>query len=112
MNTGSGETTKSFQISPGAQVSHVKLRVYSIERSLLFYEGLLGFKLLSKTDDSALLSAEVSDDGSYLIHLSKVGGDHRVIEGERSAVEKGRTISLCYLTSIQKTSCEYVQTFD
>ena len=46
MNSGSGVTTKSFEISPGTQISHVKLRVHSIERSLLFYEGLLGFKLV------------------------------------------------------------------
>ena len=102
MNTGSGETTKSFQISPGAQVSHVKLRVYSIERSLLFYEGLLGFKLLSKTDDSALLSSEGSDDGSYLIHLSKVGGDHRIIEGERSAVRRAGLFHFAILLPSRK----------
>ena len=91
VNSGSGETTKSFEISPGTQVSHVKLRVHSIERSLLFYEGLLGFKLVSKTDESALLSAETSDDGSYLIHHSKVGREHRLIEGEQSA---GRRVGL------------------
>ena len=79
MDTEPGETTKSFEISPGTRVSHVKLRVYSIERSLLFYEGLLGFNLLRKTDESALLSAGESDIGSYLIHLSKVGREHRLI---------------------------------
>ena len=74
---------KLFEISPATKISHVKLRVYSIERSLLFYEELLGFKAVKKTDESALLSA----DGDCLIHLSKVGKKHRLIE-EQSAIRR------------------------
>jgi catechol 2,3-dioxygenase len=102
VNSGSGETTKSFEISPGTQVSHVKLRVHSIERSLLFYEGLLGFKLVSKTDESAQLSAEGSDDVSYLIHLSKVGREHKLIEGEQSAAHRAGLFHFAILLPSRK----------
>jgi catechol 2,3-dioxygenase len=102
VNSGSGETTKSFEISPATQVSHVKLRVHSIERSLLFYEGLLGFKLVSKTDESAQLSAEGSDDVSYLIHLSKVGREHKLIEGEQSAAHRAGLFHFAILLPSRK----------
>jgi catechol 2,3-dioxygenase len=101
VNSGSGVTTKSFEISPGTQVSHVKLRVHSIERSLLFYEGLLGFRLVSKTDENALLSAEGRDDGSYLIHLSNVG-DNRLIEGEQSAARRAGLFHFAILLPSRK----------
>jgi catechol 2,3-dioxygenase len=102
VNSGSGETTKSFEISPGTQVSHVKLRVHSIERSLLFYEELLGFKLVSQTDESAQLSAEGSDDVSYLIHLSKVGREHKLIEGEQSAAHRAGLFHFAILLPSRK----------
>ena len=76
--------------------------MYSIERSLLFYEGLLGFKLLSKTDESALLSAEGSDDGSYLIHLSKVGKEHRIIQGEQSEARRAGLFHFAILLPSRK----------
>jgi catechol 2,3-dioxygenase len=76
--------------------------VYSIERSLLFYEGLLGFKLVSKTDENALLSAEGSDAGSYLIHLSKVGKDHRLIESERLAARRAGLFHFAILLPSRK----------
>lgn len=78
---------KSFVISPATSVSHVKLRVYNIERSLRFYKGLLGFKLVRKTNSDAYLSVGgigESVDGDYLIHLTQGGKEYRLIEGERS----------------------------
>jgi catechol 2,3-dioxygenase len=76
--------------------------VYSIERSLLFYEGLLGFKLVSKTDENALLSAEGSDAGSYLIHLSKVGKDYRLIESEQLAARRAGLFHFAILLPSRK----------
>ena len=76
--------------------------MHSIERSLLFYEALLGFKLVSKTDESALLSAEGRGDGSYLIHLSKVGRDHRLIEGEHSGARRAGLFHFAILLPSRK----------
>lgn len=50
---------------------------------------MLGFELIGKTsDENVLLSAKASGDGSYLIHLSKVNNEHRIVEGERSAARR------------------------
>ena len=46
LHRGAGE---AFEISPRTSVAHVKLRVYDIQRSLDFYEQLLGFKTIGKT---------------------------------------------------------------
>ncbi|MGG6459993.1 MAG: VOC family protein [Candidatus Eiseniibacteriota bacterium] len=39
---------ESFEISPRTSIAHVKLRVNDIQRSLDFYEQLLGFELVER----------------------------------------------------------------
>ena len=70
LDHGIGE---AFEISPRTNVAHVKLGVYDIQRSLDFYEQLLGFKTIGRTsDENAFLSIDGSDYQHYLIQLSKV----------------------------------------
>jgi catechol 2,3-dioxygenase len=64
-------TREPFEISPRASIGHVKLKVYDIQRSLNFYEQMLGFKPIGRiTDENVFLFAEGNKD--YLIHLSNV----------------------------------------
>ena len=48
----------SFHQPPVTFVSKVSLKVQSLERSLAFYEKVIGFKVYDKTDTSALLTAD------------------------------------------------------
>jgi catechol 2,3-dioxygenase len=73
-----------LEISPYTKVLHVKLNVYSIERSVLFYEELLGFKAARKTDESAILSA----NRNSLIHLSRVDKKQRTIEEDQLGIRR------------------------
>lgn len=70
-------TGEAFEISLRTSVAHVKLQVYDIQRSLDFYQQLLGFNTIGRTsDEKALLSMDGSDHQHYLIHLSKVDNEH------------------------------------
>lgn len=67
----------------------MRLNVYSIERSLHFYQDLLGFQLIGKPSvDNAILSTIGSNNKDYLLQLSRVDTPHRVIEGEHSAIRQ------------------------
>jgi len=84
------ETGESFEISPRTSVAHVKLRVNDIQRSLDFYEQLLGFERVGKvTDENAFLSAYGNGNEKYLIHLSKVVSEHTINKRERLAKRAG-----------------------
>jgi catechol 2,3-dioxygenase len=39
---------KPSEIDPGVRIGHVHLRVSDLERSLAFYWGVLGFRLMQK----------------------------------------------------------------
>jgi catechol 2,3-dioxygenase len=87
LHHGTGE---AFEISPRTSVAHVKLRVYDIQRSLDFYEQLLGFKTIGRTsDENAFLSTEGSDNQHYLIHLSKVDNERTTDKRERLVKRAG-----------------------
>ena len=52
-------TGEPFEISPRTSIGHVKLKVDDIQRSLNFYEQILGFKPIGRiTDENVLLFAE------------------------------------------------------
>jgi catechol 2,3-dioxygenase len=77
--------TKSFEISPSTSVGHVRLNVHSVERSLHFYQDLLGFQLIGKpSDENATLASIGSNNNDHLLELSRLRTPHRMIEGERS----------------------------
>jgi catechol 2,3-dioxygenase len=84
------ETGESFDISPRTSVAHVKLRVNDIQRSLDFYEHLLGFERVGKvSDENVFLIAYGNDNKKFLIHLSKVDNEHTINERERLAKRAG-----------------------
>ena len=83
-------TGEAFEISPRTSVAHVKLRVYDIQRSLDFYEQLLGFKTIGRTsDEDAFLSMNGSDYQHYVIHLSKVDNERTIDKQERLVKRAG-----------------------
>jgi catechol 2,3-dioxygenase len=48
----------SFHREPSTYVAQVNLKVQSIERSLKFYQEVIGFKILEQTEKSAALTAD------------------------------------------------------
>src|SRR5881275_1545924 len=55
----------SSQINPGVRIGHVHLKVASLERSLAFYCGVLGFELMQRSgEEAAFVSA-----GGYHHHI-------------------------------------------
>lgn len=60
-----------FKIGSSMKMGNVSLNVTDLQRSLDFYEKILGFKVVSRiSDEGALLS--VDDNSSHIIELSKV----------------------------------------
>lgn len=84
------EVGESFEISPRTSIAHVKLRVNDIQRSLDFYEQLLGFERVGKvSDENAFLCAYGNDNKKFLILLSKVANEHTINKRERLAKRAG-----------------------
>ncbi|MCY9691718.1 VOC family protein [Paenibacillus alginolyticus] len=50
-----------FHQQPNTFVSHVQLIVEQLERSLSFYQGILGFQILDRTDSTASLTLNEKD---------------------------------------------------
>ncbi|MCA1029674.1 VOC family protein [Bacillus timonensis] len=48
----------TFHQSPNTYVRHVHINVTDIQRSLSFYQDIIGFQILSQSDDQAILSAD------------------------------------------------------
>ena len=86
LHHGTGEP---FEISPRTSIGHVKLKVYDIQRSLNFYEQMLGFKPIGRiTDENVFLFAEgIYQD--YLIHLSKVDYEQKTNKREELVKRAG-----------------------
>lgn len=83
------EFTKSFEISPNMSVANVKLNVHNIERSLGFYRDILGFQLIGKASDvNAFLSLVGSNNGDYLLQLSRIDSVNRLNEVNQSKTRK------------------------
>ena len=81
---------KSFIINTSTTVSHVRLNVYNVARSLHFYHDLLGFRIIGNpSEDNAILSATGQDTKGYLLQLHKVNNQDRIIEGKRSIRQAG-----------------------
>lgn len=57
---------ETYHIPPGAGIGHVHLKVADIDRSLAFYEGVLGFdRVMRLGDQAAFISA-----GGYHHHIA------------------------------------------
>jgi catechol 2,3-dioxygenase len=66
-----GEQQQAFNIDSSMKIGYVSLNVTNLQRSLDFYEKILGFKILSRiSDERALLSVDGSS--SNLIELLKI----------------------------------------
>jgi catechol 2,3-dioxygenase len=62
---------EQFKIASAMRIGHVSLNVSDLQRSLDFYQNILGFKVVGKpSGEKALLSA--ARDSSYLVELLQV----------------------------------------
>lgn len=61
----STEVSKVKEIHPGVRIGHVHLRVADLDRSLAFYQGILGFQLTESWEGAAFLAA-----GGYHHHIA------------------------------------------
>lgn len=71
MTTQPESTTTDTALHPDVEIGAVALTVASLERSLAFYERVLGFRTVSRVDSSAMLGAE---DGPPILLLTEVPG--------------------------------------
>lgn len=51
------------------RIGHASLNVFNLERSLDFYQKILGFKVVAKSGEKAMLSAAGEDSPSHLVQL-------------------------------------------
>lgn len=66
-------TQTPTSIHPDTHIGLVTLRVADLERSLKFYQGILGFQSIEQSPDSAILGAQ---DGLPLLKLEQLPGAH------------------------------------
>src|SRR5689334_4058643 len=64
-------TPEPFKIATSMRIGHVSLNVFNLERSLDFYQKILGFRVVAKSGEKAMLSAagKESQSSSYLVEL-------------------------------------------
>jgi len=70
-NRTTDNTATHVAIHPDTNIGVVTLRVADLNRSLDFYQGILGFRVIERDGGKALLGAE---DGSPLLELHEVPG--------------------------------------
>lgn len=68
-------SSMSFRLEPRASLGWVHLTVSSLQRSLSFYEGIMGFRVLGSSGEGLLLGA--GDDASPLLILTEQEGAGR-----------------------------------
>jgi catechol 2,3-dioxygenase len=71
MEQQTSSSTTQTSIHPDTHIGRVTLRVSNLERSLKFYEGILGFKHIDHTSTTAVLSAQ---DNIPLLELHELAG--------------------------------------
>jgi catechol 2,3-dioxygenase len=71
-----GERNSTFEIHPAARIGYVSLNVSDIQRSLEFYQSLLGFSKVQKkssTSDRVFLSSDETHSSAPMLELVQVG---------------------------------------
>jgi len=70
------ERNSTFEIHPAARIGYVSLNVSDIQRSLEFYQSLLGFSKVQKkssTSDRVFLSSDETHSSAPMLELVQVG---------------------------------------
>ncbi|MBA3853445.1 MAG: glyoxalase [Gemmatimonas sp.] len=62
-----GQAPSGYRLPDATRLGHVVLQVRHLERSLAFYEGVLGFRVVQRDADTATLAAQ--DDDRPLVRL-------------------------------------------
>jgi len=57
--------SNNYHVPAGTSIGHIHLKVADIDRSLDFYQGVLGFEVMVRMDSAAFLSA-----GGYHHHIA------------------------------------------
>ena len=71
MEPQTSSSTVQTSIHPDTHIGRVTLRVSNLNRSLKFYEGIVGFKAIDRTPTTAVLSAQ---DNVPLLELHELAG--------------------------------------
>lgn len=71
-----GVAPKGYRLPAATRLGSVKLQVADLNRSIAYYEKILGFRVASRTDSTASLSAQ--GDDSTLIELNERSGANPV----------------------------------
>src|SRR5919199_1622553 len=75
-NNHNEERNSTFEIHPAARIGYVSLNVSDIQRSLEFYQSLLGFSKVQKkssTSDRVFLSSDETHSSAPMLELVQVG---------------------------------------
>jgi catechol 2,3-dioxygenase len=59
------EMSTPYKIPSATRIGHIHLKVADIDRSLEFYQGVLGFELMHRMEQAAFISA-----GGYHHHIA------------------------------------------
>src|SRR4030081_2783977 len=65
-----GIRPKGYRLPESTHLGRVRLQVADLDRSLLFYENVLGMRVINRTVDSASLGPQGEDRG--IVHLRRL----------------------------------------
>ncbi|MDQ2666449.1 MAG: VOC family protein [Gemmatimonadota bacterium] len=74
--THPGITPPNYRLPDDIRLGHVSLQISDMERSLAYYENVLGLRLISRNSDVALLGTQGS--GTPLVELQNIAGTQPV----------------------------------
>ncbi len=86
-----------FHRSPHIFVSQVRLKVLNLERALSFYQNVIGFRILERTEKTASLTA---DGKTALVHLR---------QPDDAVPKRGRTTGLYHFALLLPTRSDLAQ---
>ena len=59
-------------INPNLKIDHIHLKVSNLEKSIQFYRSILGFKIVSKKENTVFLSSSINDSSISLVVLTEI----------------------------------------